>query len=41
MGLKIETGCGIQEILGAGYEMKIVWRDQGAIVLKLMVGCGK
>ena len=28
MGLKIEAGCRIQEILRAGYGMKIAWLDE-------------
>ena len=49
MGHKIEAGCGIREMLKAGYGMKISWRDRdvltsiGAgcgIVLKLIAGCG-
>ena len=46
---KMGTGCGIREILWAGYAMKISWRDRDAlirqlvgcgIVLKLLAGCG-
>ena len=49
MGRKIEAGCGIREMLKAGYGMKISWRARdvltliGAgcgIVLNLIVGCG-
>ena len=29
---KIETGCGIREILRAGYGMKISWRDRDALI---------
>ena len=49
MGHKIDAGCGIREMLKAGYGMKISWRDRdvltliGAgcgIVLNLIAGCG-
>ena len=32
MGHKIEAGCGIREILRAGYGMKISWRDRDALI---------
>ena len=32
MGLKIEAGCGIREIMRAGYGMKIAWRDRDALI---------
>ena len=32
MGHKIEAGCGIWEILGAGYGMKITWWDRDALI---------
>ena len=33
MGLKIEVGCRIQEILRVGHGMKIAWRDWVALIL--------
>ena len=32
MGHKIEAGCGIREIVRAGYGMKISWRDRDALI---------
>ena len=32
MGHKIEAGCGIWEILRAGYGMKISWWDRDGLV---------
>ena len=32
MGLKIKVGCGIQEISGEGYGMKISWWDQDVLI---------
>ena len=32
MGPKIEARYGIQEILRAGYRMKIFWRDRDALI---------
>ena len=31
-GHKIEAGCGLQEILRAGYRLKISWRDMDALI---------
>ena len=32
MGHKTKAGCGIREILRAGYLMKISWRDRDALI---------
>ena len=32
MGLKIKSGCRMQEILRVGYRMKISWRDWDALI---------
>ena len=32
MGHKMESGCGIREILRAEYGMKISWRDRDALI---------
>ena len=32
IGLKIEAGSGIREILRPGYGMKISWRDRDALI---------
>ena len=32
MGHKITVGCGIREILRAGYRMEIAWWDQDALI---------
>ena len=32
MGHKIDTGCGVQEILNAGYGMGISWRDRDELI---------
>ena len=32
MGHKIEKGCGIREILGAGYRMNVSWRDRDSLI---------
>ena len=32
MRLKIKAGCRIQKILGAGYGMKLSWRDRDACI---------
>ena len=38
MGLKIEAGCGIREILRATYGMKIGWRDRDALISRSIDG---
>ena len=38
-GHKIEAGCGIREMLKAGYGMKISWRDRDVLTL-IGAGCG-
>ena len=32
MGHEIEAGCGMREILRAGYGTKIAWRDRDALI---------
>ena len=32
MGHKMESGCGIREILRTGYGMKISWRDRDTLI---------
>ena len=32
MGHKIEAGCGIREILRAGYGMNVSWRDRDVLI---------
>ena len=31
-GHKVEAGCGIREIMRAGYGMKIAWRDWDVLI---------